>query len=52
MGQMYWIGASYPARPAEGGDDHGGGNKGGGDHGGDMPAQRWSYAGTFEVMPF
>ena len=64
MGQMYWIGASYPARPAEGGDDHGG-NKGGGDHGGDgkgpgggdhgggdMPAQRWSYAGTFEVMPF
>ncbi len=42
MGQMYWIGASYPPRPAEGGEGKGG----------DMPAQRWSYAGTFEVMPF
>ncbi len=57
MGQMYWIGASYPPRPAEGGEgkggDHGGGDHGGGEHGGgDMPAQRWSYAGTFEVMPF
>lgn len=65
MGQMYWIGASYPARPPEGGEGKGGEGKGGdgkdgqgkgmggGDHGGgDMPAQRWSYAGTFEVMPF
>ena len=45
MGEMYWIGASYPARPAEGSEGKGPG-------GGDMPAQRWSYAGTFEVMPF
>jgi len=42
MGQMYWIGASYPPRPAEGGEGKGG----------DMPARRWTWAGTFEVMPF
>ncbi len=92
MGQMYWIGASYPARPAggEGGEDHGGGKGGqqgqggqgqargdngpggdrgpgegrgqggpgglgggfGGGFGGDGPSQRYSYTGTFEVMPF
>jgi uncharacterized GH25 family protein len=42
MGQMYWVGATYPTRVGDADE-----NKGG-----DQPAQRWSYAGTFEVMPF
>ena len=42
MGQMYWVGATYPTRAGDADE-----NKGA-----DQPAQRWSYAGTFEVMPF
>ena len=46
MGQMYWIGATYPTRVGDA-DENKAQNQGN-----DQPAQRWSYAGTFEVMPF
>lgn len=64
MGQMYWIGASYPPRPQEGAGDHDGGKGAGpgagarpageakGPRGPVQPGTRYAYAGTFEVMPF
>jgi uncharacterized GH25 family protein len=51
MAQMYWIGASYPPREPEG--EHNGAKSGeGGRRGPVEPGVRYSYAGTFEVMPF
>jgi uncharacterized GH25 family protein len=49
LAQMYWIGASYPPREPEG--EHGG-KPGEGGARPVEPGARYSYAGTFEVMPF
>lgn len=44
LAQMYWIGASYPARAPEGAAPLAQPQS--------QPQTRWSYAGTFDVAPF
>jgi len=51
IGQMYWIGASYPPRPQDGGDHDGGqpgGNRGGQQGGGEHPGGQGQGAGGGE----